>query len=193
MLQLDNLDAGDLLADEPAVPAPGVERRLPGQEDAVTQPVLQRFELGGELRMQERDDAVRLRVVERSVQQQVCVGAQSLMAALFPGDRIMSGEPGAEAAAGELVGIDDAALDDESRDGRIGCGAVRFERFDAGGVLRVSIAGALERVADSLSNPLDSTPRFQRSRPPRIAPGLGGFCALSRHFSDAQVCVGECF
>ena len=82
MLQLDDLDAGDLLADEPAVPAPRVQLRLPREQDAVTQTVLQRFELSGEFAMQQRGDAVRLRVVERSVEQQVGVGAQPLMAAL---------------------------------------------------------------------------------------------------------------
>jgi hypothetical protein len=51
MLQLDDLDAGDLLTDEPAVPAPRVELRLPREQDAVTEPVLERVELGGEFGM----------------------------------------------------------------------------------------------------------------------------------------------
>ena len=57
MLQLDDLDAAQLLADEPAVPAPRVELRLPREEDAVTQPVLKRFELGCEFGMQQGGDA----------------------------------------------------------------------------------------------------------------------------------------
>jgi len=51
-----------------------------------------------------------------------------------------------KAAGGELVGGDDAVLDNEARDGRSGCGAVRFEHVNAVGVLQVSIAYALERV-----------------------------------------------
>src|SRR5690349_9954314 len=100
MLQLDDLDAGDRLAGQPSVPAPRVELRLPREQDAFTQPVLESLELGGELGMQQRRDAVRLRVVERPVEQQVGVGAQSLMAALFPGDRVVSGEPDTQAAGG---------------------------------------------------------------------------------------------
>ena len=75
MLQLDDLDAGELLADEAAVPAPSVELGLPCEEDAFAQPVLERFELGGEFGVQQRGDAVRLRVVERPVEQQVGVRA----------------------------------------------------------------------------------------------------------------------
>jgi hypothetical protein len=92
--------------------------------------------------MQQRGDAVRLRVVERPIQQQVGVGAQPLKAALLPGDRVVSREPDAEAAVGELVGGDDAVCDDEPRDRRIGCRTVRFERVNAGGVVEVRIAGA---------------------------------------------------
>lgn len=36
MLQLEDLDAGDRLADEPAVPAPRVDLRLSREQDAVT-------------------------------------------------------------------------------------------------------------------------------------------------------------
>ena len=117
MLQLDDLDAGDLLADEPSVSAPRVELRLPREQDALTQPVLEPLELGGQLGMQQRGDAVGLRVVERPVEQQVCVGAQPLMAALFSGDRVVSGEPDPKVAGGELVFADPAARDDEPRDG----------------------------------------------------------------------------
>lgn len=105
-------------------------------------------------------------MVERSVQQQVGVGAQPLIAALFPGDRIVSGEPDAKPAGGESVGGDDAVRQDESRDGGIGCCTVCFERINAGGVLQVSIAGALERVRDRLSNPSGfdtSLPSFEAS------------------------------
>ncbi len=45
MLQLDDFDADDLFADEPSVPAPRFELRPPREQDAVTQPVLDRLEL----------------------------------------------------------------------------------------------------------------------------------------------------
>lgn len=68
VLQLDDLDARDLLTNEPITPAPRVEFGLPREQDALTQPVLECLELARELRMQQRCDAVRLRVVERPVQ-----------------------------------------------------------------------------------------------------------------------------
>lgn len=120
MLQLDNLDAGDVLADEPTMPAPRVELGLPGEQDALTQSVLQPLELAREFEMQQRRDAVRLRVVERSVEQQVGVGAEPLLTAPLPRDRIVPSEPDTKTAGGEVVGCDDAVLDDEPRDGRIG-------------------------------------------------------------------------
>src|SRR5690606_24242668 len=106
MLQLDDLYAGDLFADEPATTAPRVELRLPGEQDALTQPVLQRLELGSEFRMQQRGDAVRLRVVERPVEQQVGVGTQPLVASLLPRDRVVPGEPDTKSAGCEFVGRD---------------------------------------------------------------------------------------
>ena len=117
VLQLDDLDARDLLADEPTMPAPRVELGLPGEQDALTQPVLQRLELGREFGMQQRGDAVRLRVIERPVEQQVGVGAQPLVASLLPRDRVVPGEPDTKAAGREFVGRDDAVVDDEPRDG----------------------------------------------------------------------------
>lgn len=109
MLQLYDLDAGDLFTNEPSVPAPRIELCLPGEQDAFTQPILECFELGGEFEMQQRGDAVRLRVVECPVEQEVGVRAQPLMAALFPGDWVVSGEPDTKAAAGgEFVGSDEA-------------------------------------------------------------------------------------
>lgn len=132
--------------------------------------------------MKQRGDAVRLRVVERPVEQQVGVGAQPLMAALFPGDRVVAGEPDTKAAGGEFIGGDDAVIYDEPRDGRTRCGTVRFERVNAGGVLQVSIAGAVERVAERLSNPsgIDtSLPSFEASshaaRIGRVLPIIQGF------------------
>ena len=52
-------------------------------------------------------------MIERPVEQQVGVGAQSLMAALFPRDRVVPGEPDTKSSGGELVGGDDAVLDNE--------------------------------------------------------------------------------
>ena len=153
MLQLNDLDARDLLADEPTMPPPRVELSLPSEQDALTQPVLQRLELVRELGMQQRCDAVGLRVVERPVEQQVGVGAQPLVASLLPCDRVVPGEPDTKSACCEFVGGDDAVVDDEPGDGRIGCCAVRLERFGARRVGPVGIARALESIRDRVSNP----------------------------------------
>ncbi len=110
MLQLDHVDACDLFTDESAMPAPRVELRLPREEDAFAQSILQRLELVREFRMQQGREAVRLRVVQRPVQQQVRVGAQSLVAALLPRDRVVTGEPDAKAARVQLVGRDGAVI-----------------------------------------------------------------------------------
>ncbi len=134
------------------MPAPRVELGLPREQDAFTQPVLQRLEFLRELGMQQRRDAIRLRVVERSVEQQVGVGAESLVASLLPRDRVVPGEPDTKAAGRELVGRDDAVVDDESRDGGIGCCAIPLERVGARVVGHVCVARALERVRDCLSN-----------------------------------------
>nr|WP_287269304.1 hypothetical protein [Microbacterium sp.] len=56
--------------------AAGVELGLPGQQDAVAEAILQRFELGRELGVQERGDAVGLGVVDRPVEEQVGVGVR---------------------------------------------------------------------------------------------------------------------
>lgn len=52
MLQLDDLDTRDLLADEPTMPAPRVKLGLPSEQDALTQPVLKCLELSRELGIQ---------------------------------------------------------------------------------------------------------------------------------------------
>ena len=52
VLQFDDLDAPDLLADEPSVPSSRVELDLPSEEDSFTKPVLQRLERARELGMQ---------------------------------------------------------------------------------------------------------------------------------------------
>lgn len=75
VLQLDDFDAGDVFADESVVSAACVEFALPGQQDAVAEAILQRLERGGELRAQERGDAVGLGVVDRPVEEQVGVRA----------------------------------------------------------------------------------------------------------------------
>ncbi len=110
-----------------------VELALPGQQDAVAQAILQRFELDGEIRVQERGDAVGLGVVDRPVEEQVGVGAQPLAAALLPRDRVVTGDPDAQSAGGELIAPDPATRDDEPGDGRFGCLGVRLERLNAAG------------------------------------------------------------
>jgi len=93
VLQLDDFDAGDVFPDEPVVPTTRIELRLPREQDAVAKAVLQRFELGSELRVQERGDAARLGMVDRPVEKQIGVGAQPLMTALLPRDRVVPGDP----------------------------------------------------------------------------------------------------
>lgn len=116
MLQFHDLDASDLLRDEPVVPAPCVELGPPPEEDAPPQPVLVRFELGSELGVLRRCDVLGLWVVEGSVEKQVGVRTRPLTAALLPGDRVVAHEPHPRAAGGELVGADDTVVDDDSRD-----------------------------------------------------------------------------
>jgi hypothetical protein len=116
VLELDDLDPRYVLPDEPAMPAPRVELGLPGEQDALTQPVLESLELARELGMQQRRDAVGLRVVERPIEQQVGVRAQPLVASLLPRDWVVPGEPDTKSAGCELVGRDDAVVDDEPRE-----------------------------------------------------------------------------
>ena len=118
VLQLDNLEPGAVFADEPVVSTSGIELPLPGEEHLVSQPVLQRFELSCEPRMQKRGDAVGLRVIDRPVEHQVSVGTQPLTASFLPRDRIVAGQPYAESTGGQLVARDGTVLHDESRYGR---------------------------------------------------------------------------
>jgi hypothetical protein len=76
MLQLDDPDARDLLAEETTMAASRIELGPPREQDALTQPVLQLLELARELGMQQRRNAVRLRVIERPIEYQVRVRAQ---------------------------------------------------------------------------------------------------------------------
>lgn len=169
--QLDDLDAGDVLADDAAVPAPRVQLALPGEQDAVAEAVLQRLELGGELGMQQRGDAVGLRVIDRPVEHEVGIRAQPLPAALLPRDRIMPGQPYPQATRGELVCRDGPVLDDEPIDVGSGCCAIRFERVSARRVAEVSVAGAVERVGDGLSDSAGFDTPLPPLEPPRMAPG----------------------
>ncbi len=93
VLQLDDLEPSDGLANEPAVTAPRIQLALPKCYDAVADAILKRFELCCQIRMQQRGDAVRLGVIQRSVQEQVCIGSHEGRAALLPRDRIIAGEP----------------------------------------------------------------------------------------------------
>lgn len=109
-------------------------------------------------------------MVERSVEEQIGVGVQLLLAALVPGDRVVSGEPDKKSAGGEFVFADPSARDDESRDGFTGFCAVRFERVNAVGVVQVSISLALNRVGDRLSNPSRCDTSLPSLEAPRMAP-----------------------
>lgn len=158
MLQLDDLDAGDVLSDQPTVTTARVQLALPGQQDLIPQPVLQRLKLGREFRMQQRSDAVRLRVIERAVQQEVGVSAQPLPAALLTTDRVVARDPHTKPAGSEFVGGDAAVVDDETRNSRVRCQTIRFERITTGRVLEMSVTGPLERVRNRVSYPSGLNP-----------------------------------
>jgi hypothetical protein len=153
VLQLDHLELSDRFTDAAALTAPSVELALPQYDDPVSDAVLQRLELGGQPRMQQRRNAVRLGVVQRPVQQQVRIGAQQRLAALFAGDRIMSTQPDLQRAGRESVGSDRSVLDNEARHRTVRDAAVLRERIHAGGADDVSVADALQRVADGMSDP----------------------------------------
>lgn len=113
------------------------------------------------------------------------------MAAHFPGDRVAYGEPDTKATGGEFVGGDDAVRHDEPCDGRTGCGTVRFERVNAGGVVQVSITGPLERVRDRLSNPSGFDTSLPSLEPAAHAVRIG--CVLpviQGFFGRAGMCRG---
>lgn len=186
VLQLDDLDAGEVFPDEPVVPTARIELRLPREQDAVAEAVLQRFELGSEVRVQERGDAVRLGVVDRPVEKQIGVWAQPLMTALLPRDRVVPRDPDTQATGGELIAPDPAARDDEPGDGGIGCLGICLERFGTYGVRTVRVADAFKREAIACRTPRDSTLRFHRSSPPRMPPDRLVICHLSRYFSRMQ-------
>lgn len=153
MLQFDNLNTGDRFADASGMSAPRVQLGLPGEQNAITKPVLQGFKFGGQLRMQQCRDAVRLGVIDRPVEHEVRVWAQPLPPALLPRDRVMACEPYPQTAGVEVVGVDGSVADNKSRDGRSGCCAVCLKRFRAGRMLQVSVACSLERVGDRVSSP----------------------------------------
>ena len=56
-MSLDDLEACDGLADQSAVASASVKLLLPEQEDPIPHAVLQRLQLDGQLRVQERRDA----------------------------------------------------------------------------------------------------------------------------------------
>src|SRR5690606_9227075 len=98
VLQLDDLEPSDGLADESAVASPRIQLALPKCYDAVADAVLKHLEFCRQIRMQQCGDAVRLGVIQRSVQEQVCIGSHEGRAALLPRDRIMAGEPHTQSA-----------------------------------------------------------------------------------------------
>lgn len=116
MLQLDDLDARGLLAEESTMAASRVELGLPPEQDAITQQALKRLGLARELGMQQCPDAVRLRLIERPVEHQVRIRAQAMVASFLPRDRVVPGEPHTKAPGRELVSRDDVVVDDESRE-----------------------------------------------------------------------------
>ena len=105
-------------------------------------------------------------MVERPVEHQVRIRAQPLVASLLPGDRVVPGEPDTKAPGRELVSGDDAVVDDEPRDGGIGCSTIRLERVGARRIGLMGVACALESVRDRVPNPAGfdtSLPTLQTS------------------------------
>ena len=93
VLKLDDLDRVKRLTDAAAGAAARVQLALPGRDDPVAQPVLQRLELGRELRVDQRGDAVRLRRVDRPVEDEVGVGDVSSRPRRLVGERVVAVDP----------------------------------------------------------------------------------------------------
>ncbi len=113
-------------------------------------------------------------MVDRPVEEQVGVGAQPLVTALLPRDRVVPGDPDTQPAGGELITADPATRDDEPGDGRFGCVGVRLERISAARGRSVCVAGSLECVGDRLSDAarIDATfsPLQSPSHDARVSP-----------------------
>ncbi|EZP26239.1 hypothetical protein BW34_02571 [Microbacterium oleivorans] len=73
VLQLDDFEPSDVSTDASAPATTRVQLALPEQDGAVAHAVLQQLELLGELRVEERCDAVGLREVDGPIQKQVGV------------------------------------------------------------------------------------------------------------------------
>lgn len=115
MLQFDDLQPRDRLVDAATVPPPRVQFLLPQDENPVADAVLQRLELSGQFGMEQRGDAVRLRMIQRAVQQQICIWPQPSLPALLPRHGIMPGQPHPQCAGTQLVETDSPVLDHEPR------------------------------------------------------------------------------
>ncbi|MDR7185485.1 hypothetical protein J2X85_002519 [Microbacterium trichothecenolyticum] len=152
VLQLDDFDAADRLTDAAAVPATRVQLFLPQEDHAVSNAVLQCLELGGQFRMQQCRDAVRLRVIQCPVEEKVSLRTKQSLAALLAADRVVSTQPHPQGARRQLVRSQSSCLHDEPRHRRVAAAAVRLERGGAGGVDQVRIAYSLERVGDRVAN-----------------------------------------
>lgn len=96
VLQFDGLEPADVLTDLPAGAASSVELSLPDADDTITQAILQRFELGRELRVNEGDKAEGLRRVDRPVEQQIGLRRAENAAAMLARERIEAVDPLAE-------------------------------------------------------------------------------------------------
>ena len=117
VLQLDDLDAGELFSDEPTVSAPRVELALPGQDDPIAQAVLQRLELLPQLGVQQGSEAVSLGRVDRAVENEIRVRGELWDAASRARDRVFAVDPPAELGLVKLVVANAPIRADEASDG----------------------------------------------------------------------------
>ena len=154
VLQLDDLDPVQRLPDASTGAAPRVQLVLPRRDDPIPKPILQRLKLRRKLRTDQRGDAVRLRRVDRSVQDQIRRRRHQLTTSDLAGDRVAPVDPTPQLLPAERVDADLAGDHGEPGRMRSVATAVSGERLDTGHAPQVRIARRLERVRHRLSNPL---------------------------------------
>lgn len=160
MLELDHLDPAEQLANAAACASARIQFCLPRREDAVAESILERLELCREVCVEHRRDAVRLRGVDRAVENQVCVGGCQIAPAALVRRGVTAVDPATKLLFVERVRVDGAVFDNEARDATAANRTVGGERLSAGGGSKVGIAGSLECVRERLSNPLRSDTPF---------------------------------
>ncbi len=74
VLQLDNFNTMKRFADAATSPATSIQLALPSRDDPIAEAILECLELCRQLRVDERGDAVRLRSVDRPVEDEVGIG-----------------------------------------------------------------------------------------------------------------------